>query len=154
MIELRIDDAKAPTLLELEYVLQDLLDPIEAKWNGTKEEILLAKTLRHRHLLLHVREDGRDKAVLDLGLEFPITAKQVQQAKVAITSKSSQEWRTFAEDVGNTRATLTLTRVATESLEGGKHPRALLSVVSDMWTKRVNAQDADVLMRLRARRTP
>jgi hypothetical protein len=48
---------------------------------------------------------------------------------------------------------LTLTRVATQSLESGKHPRALLSVVSDMWTKRVTAQDADVLMRLRARRT-
>jgi hypothetical protein len=145
---------KAPTLTDLEYVLEDLQDPIEARWTGTREEIILAKSLSERQIILHVRDELRDRAVLDLGLTFPITQKQVEQAKTAITSRQSQEWRQFAEDIGNTRAALTLTRVASESLNNGKNPRALLSVVSDLWTRRVNAQDADVLMRLRSRRTP
>lgn len=153
MIELRVGDSKAPTLVDLEFALAEMPDPVEARWAGSKEEVLAAKALRGRHLILHIPDSLRDRAVLDLGLEFPITQKQVQQAKTAITSRQSQEWRQFADDVGNTRAALTLTRVATESLESGKQPRALLSVVSDMWTRRVSAQDADVLMRLRARRS-
>ena len=139
-----------PTLCDLAPILEDLPDPVEVRWTGSKQDYLVFESWAHRELVLITPDvETSEKTLWALGGKLPISPEDLQAAKTALTSTKDQTWRTRVEGLGVARATLLLTTVVGDSIRAGRRPAASASIAIDCLLSRVNPADADVLLRLR-----
>lgn len=148
----RVDkDFAGPTLCELEPVLDELQDPVEVRWAGSRLDFLAYERNASRTLVLVTVDDAvAERALWVLGGALTLPTDVLEASKAALVNKKDQTWRLRVEDLGPTRGTLLLTTVVGESLRSGKVPRAAASVAIDCLLNHVHPADADVLLRLRA----
>ena len=67
--EIRIDSFDGPTLLELAPVIDEIPDPIEARWAGTPAEFLFLAKVTNRSLILYVQDFHAQDRITLLGGE-------------------------------------------------------------------------------------
>lgn len=140
------------TLSELDPVLENIEDPVEVRWEGTREDLLLWEKWRGRSFVLFVPTPAAaDKAKQVTGTPLVLTAEETASAKKDIVARVGSDWRARMMDLGSFRGTLLLTSVVGGSLRSGKRPVPTISVVKDCLFRRVSPADVDVLLRLRCR---
>ena len=139
-----------PTLPELLPILEDIPDPVEARWSGSRQDFLAFEKCTARTLILVAPDNAvAERALWLLGGALELSKDDLEAAKQALVSRKEQTWRLRVDNLGHTRGTLLLTKVIGESLRGGKTPKAAASITSDCLFRRIDPADADVLMRLR-----
>lgn len=140
------------TLSELDPVLEDIKDPVEVHWSGSKEDLLLWEKWRERTFVLYVPSaSAADRARWVTGTPLDLPPAEVESAKKDISARTGSAWRARAAEIGSARGVLLLASVTGGSIRAGKNPRSTLSVVSDCLFRGVNPVDLDVLLRLRVR---
>lgn len=147
----RVDKEFAgPTLQDLEPILDDLSDPVEVRWTGSRVDFLTLERHSARSLILVTPDDvQRERTIWILGGTLDMSPDDLEAAKLALTNKRDQTWRLRVSDMGTTRGTLLLTKVVGDAIRNGKRPPASVSVALDCLHRQVNPADADVLLRLR-----
>ena len=144
-------DFAGPTLGELEPVLENLENPIEVRWTGSRFDFLAYERSSARTFILISPDLAiAERTLWVLGGPLSLSPEDLEAAKMSLTSKQDQTWRLRVEGLGPTRGTLLLTKVVGDSLRSGKSPRATTSVALDCLLEGVHPADADVLLRLRA----
>ena len=140
------------TLSDLDPVLDDIEDPVEVHWTGSREDLQLWEKWKHRELVLFVEDqEHAEKALWATGTPLDLSEGDLRAAKKALGSPTGDAWRARVESVGLTRGTLLLTAVIGSSLRSGRFPAASVSIVHDCLFRHVHPADADILLRLRAR---
>lgn len=149
---IRVDKEFAgPSLEDLEPILEDIPDPVEVRWTGSRRDYLLLERHGAREFLLVVQDvETQERTLWALGGPLELSQEDLDAAKSALTSKADQMWRTRVENLGPARGTLLITKVLADSLRAGKVPKPSLSIGLDCVLKGVHPVDADILLRLRA----
>lgn len=147
--EIRVEAFDGPNLAELEPILAEIPDPIEARWDATPKEFDLLTLLGDRRVVLFVKDVyAVDKLTIHLGAPINLDPGLVAKGKSALAQQMATGWRELCEGLGHTRSTLLLTKVVADSVRSGKTPK-VVSVAEDVILKGVSPADADVLLRLR-----
>ena len=161
--EIKVDkDFAGPTFCELEPVLDELPGPVEVRWTGSKQDILLYERNADRvieidkvaypvtYVLVVPDVEAQEKTLWALGGVLTLPKEELDAAKLALFSRSNPAaWRKKAEALGTVRATLLITKVAGDAVRKGKSPKAGLSIAADCVVNHVSPVDADVLLHLR-----
>ena len=144
-------DYMGPTLRELLPIIGDLPQPIEVRWLGTAEDNRLYN--RYKHLtfsLITPSCEVAEKAMWAHGGKPDLPPEDVEAARKALTTRSSNSWRTTAEGLGAARSTLLLTKVVGDAIRSGKKPGISTIATIDCLFNKVNPADVDILIRLRS----
>lgn len=149
--EIRIDSFDGPTLLELAPVIDEIPDPIEARWAGTPAEFLFLAKVTNRSLILYVQDfHAQDRITLHLGAPIVFEKGLIERGRQSLTAQKPQvPWREFCEALGHTRSSLLLTKLVADSIRAGRKPITSGIAVATI-LEGVNPADADILLRLKA----
>lgn len=144
-------DFMGPTLRELLPVLGDLPEPIEVRWQGTPEDNRLYSRNLHRMFTFICPDvDVAEKALYTHGGSLTLDQADFDAARTALMSRNSGAWRSTAENLGQARATLLLTKVVGDAIRAGKKPQISTVATIDCLFGRVSPIDVDTLIRLRS----
>lgn len=114
---------------------------VESLLHSSKDVVLVVST-----------DDEADRVCYQFGLPLAhLSDEHMHEGKAALTSRKNQMWRTFVKEHGKSQSTLI--RAVADSIRNGNVPKATASIVSDVINLGINPIDADVLLRLRSRRT-
>lgn len=150
--EFRVDPAfNGPSLAELLPILDDLQDPVDIKFLGTRADYLTLERAPARQFVLVVPDtEVRGKATGRLGGSLHVTKEDFALLKKALTSrKDTLDWRLRVGAMGREVGTLLLCKIVSSALQAGKNPRAAVDVARDCVLRRTDPVDADVILRLR-----
>lgn len=147
------EDYTGPSMQEILPVIPQLPDPIEVRWEGTREDFYAYMQFPKRTFRLHIK-DSRvlDKTLWVLGGSLPLKTEELGDLKKALNSRSACNWRETMESMGPLRGMLVLTRLTADALRAGRVPALSCGMVSDCLHKGLHPQDADLILRLRSLR--
>lgn len=150
--DIQIDAAfVGPDLLELQPILADIPDPIEARWEGTPGEFDILRGLRDRKVILYVRDHyAFDKLTLALGGKINLSPDLIHKGKDALIKESAVGWRELCESQGHARSTLLLVKLVADGIRAGNRPVTTPIAISAL-LKGVNPADVDVILKVRSR---
>ena len=147
------EDYTGPSMQEILPVIPQLPDPIEVRWEGTREDFYAYMQFPKRTFRLHIQDPKvLDKTLWVLGGTLPLKVEELEALKKALTSKATCTWRETVESMGALRGTLVLTKLTAEALRAGRVPSLTCGVVSDCLHGGLHPQDADLILRLRSSR--
>jgi hypothetical protein len=148
--EVRVEGFDGPNLVELEPILKEIPDPIEARWEGSQKEFDLIPTLADRRVILYAKDVfAQDKLTIYLGAPISMDAGLVTKGRATLAQQSAAGWRDLCEALGHSRSTLLLVKIVADAVRAGKKPKAA-AIAGDVILKGVNPADADILLRLKA----
>lgn len=150
MIEIVVQKSNAPTLIEIEPVL-DLIDGIvDVRWANSRAEQTLLEQHRDRNFKLFVEDlSMMERTANSLGLNYVLDLMMSESAKAALLYPKTANWRAFSDGVGPGVARSLITRMSAESVRKGGRPR-LAAIAAECVLDSINPCDADVLLRLSA----
>ena len=147
---LRVDkEFFGPSLTELEPILNELPDPVEVRWSGSRLDFLAFERTTRDIVMVVPDVEQAERTTWLLGGRLELPEEDLKAARKALTSTKDQTWRSRVEDLGFSRGALLLTKVTADAIRAGKTPKASTSIAIDCLLQKVHPADADVLLRLR-----
>jgi len=154
MIEIVIDPKfTGPSIIDQQFVLRNIQDDvIELRWSNKREEIAVLNRFLDLNFRFFVSDAlMQEKSAITLGLPVEFENNTMNEAKLALNTRKSYDWRKFCEQRSHVYTRNLLIRIAADSLRKGKES-CLAAVVADLAKKSgINlVEDADILLRLKA----
>lgn len=150
MTKLRIE-AQFPgvTLTEMEPLLTLSNEPIEVRWENTKAERRILRTLKDREVTLVVANAAAmERAASILGLRMLVERKFAANGLEALNMPGGN-WREFTTKNGASLSRGVLVASVAAGLRRGNDSKALRGVVIESLLDHTAPIDADVLVALR-----
>lgn len=150
MLSLRVEEnPTAPTILQMEPLLEWSDEPVEVRWENTKQEVRVLKKYSGRNISLIVPNlVAMERAASLLGLDYVIGSEMVMHG-AATLNKADGKWREFSQRTGPYLARGTLMLALSNKIRrGGDIPRLRKTIVENV-LDHVSPVDMDALYILR-----
>ena len=148
MVTLEVDPQfHGPTVAEIASTLADIKeDPVRVRWGGTKEEIKLVENDDRAFVVIVPSLVEMSTVAFLFGTPLLLGDKILSEGKDALINRKTYNWKKFTGDNGPTVTKSIVVKLAANAVRQGLRPK-LARVASDALLGKVNAADADTLIR-------